>query len=64
VLEEIPRAEVTVDLAAQTVALPTGQAVPFPIDGFSKTCLLKGTDELGYLLSFEKQIAQYEVSQC
>jgi 3-isopropylmalate/(R)-2-methylmalate dehydratase small subunit len=64
VLEEIPHAEVTVDLAAQTVTLPTGQAVPFPIDGFSKTCLLKGTDELGYLLSFEKQIAEYEVSQC
>jgi 3-isopropylmalate/(R)-2-methylmalate dehydratase small subunit len=64
VLEEIPHAEVRVDLAAQTVTLPTGQTVPFPIDGFSKTCLLKGTDELGYLLSFEKQIAEYEVSHC
>jgi 3-isopropylmalate/(R)-2-methylmalate dehydratase small subunit len=64
VLEEIPHAEATVDLAAQTVTLPTGQVVPFPIDGFSKTCLLKGTDELGYLLSFEKQIAEYETSQC
>ncbi len=64
VLEEIPHAEVMVDLATQTVTLPTGQAVPFPIDGFSKTCLLKGTDELGYLLSFEKQIAEYEASHC
>ena len=64
VLEEIPHAEVMVDLAAQTVTLPTGQTVPFPIDGFSKTCLLKGTDELGYLLSFEKQIAEYEASHC
>ena len=43
-----------------TVTLPTGQAVSFPIDGFSKACLLKGTDELGYLLGFEKQIAAYE----
>ena len=60
VLEEVPHAQVTVDLASQTVTLPTGQAVSFPIDGFSKTCLLKGTDELGYLLGFEKQIAAYE----
>ena len=61
-LEEIPNAELTVDLASQTVTLPTGQIVPFPIDGFSKTCLLKGTDELGYLLGFAKQIAKYEAT--
>jgi 3-isopropylmalate/(R)-2-methylmalate dehydratase small subunit len=59
-LEEIPNAELTIDLASQTVALPTGQSVTFPMDGFSKTCLLKGTDELGYLLGFEEKIAAYE----
>ena len=59
-LEEIPNAELTIDLASQTVALPTGQSVSFPMDGFSKTCLLKGTDELGYLLGFEEKIAAYE----
>ncbi len=59
-LEEIPGAQVTVDLAAQTLTLPTGQSVPFPIDGFSKACLLKGTDELGYLLGFDAQITAYE----
>jgi len=64
VLKEVPHAEVTVDLASQTMTLPTGQSVPFPIDGFSKTCLLKGTDELGYLLSFEEQIAAYEALSC
>ncbi len=58
--EEAPGAEVTVDLATQTVALPGGHTVSFPIDGFSKACLLKGTDELGYLLGFEQQIAEYE----
>jgi len=42
------------------LTLPNGHAVSFPIDSFSKTCLLKGIDELGYLLSFEKQIAAYE----
>ena len=64
VLEEVPRAEVTVDLATQTMTLPTGQTVSFPVDGFSKTCLLRGTDELGYLLSFEEQIATYEALNC
>jgi 3-isopropylmalate/(R)-2-methylmalate dehydratase small subunit len=55
-----PRAELAVDLETQTLTLPSGRAVLFPIDPFSKTCLLKGTDELGYLLSFERQIAAFE----
>ena len=59
-VEEIPQAEFAIDLASQTLTLPNGHAVSFPIDSFSKTCLLKGIDELGYLLSFEKQIATYE----
>ena len=58
--EEAPHAEITIDLAAQTVALPGGQAVSFPIDGFSKTCLLNGVDELGYIQSFSDRIAAYE----
>lgn len=59
-LEEVPQAQLTIDLAAQTLQLPTGQAVTFPIDGFSKACLLRGTDELGYLLGFEREIKAYE----
>jgi 3-isopropylmalate/(R)-2-methylmalate dehydratase small subunit len=59
-LEEAPWAELTIDLAAQTVTLPTAQAIPFAIDGFSKACLLQGTDELGYLLGFADQIAAFE----
>ena len=39
--------EVTVDLATQTVALPDGSRVEFPIDPFSWRCLLEGVDELG-----------------
>jgi len=60
--EEAPNAEITIDLASQTVALPGGQRVPFPIDGFSKTCLLNGVDELGYIQSFSGQIAAYEAA--
>jgi 3-isopropylmalate/(R)-2-methylmalate dehydratase small subunit len=59
-LEEIPHGQVTVDLARQELRLPSGHAVSFPIDGFSKTCLLNGTDEMGYLLGFEEQILAFE----
>lgn len=57
---EAPRSEFEVDLERQTLTLPTGRAVSFPIDPFAKTCLLKGTDELGYLLSFEREISAFE----
>ena len=60
---EAPQAEVTVDLASQTVTLPGGQMVSFPIDGFSKACLLNGVDELGYIQSFSDQIAAYEAQR-
>ena len=57
--EEAPRAELTVDLATQTVSFPGG-SFTFPIDAFNKTCLLNGVDELGYIMGFEKEIAEYE----
>ena len=58
-LEEAPRAELTVDLATQTVSFPGG-SFTFPIDAFNKACLLNGVDELGYIMGFEKDIAAYE----
>ena len=58
-VEEVPFVELTVDLASQTLSFSGGSAV-FPIDHFSKTCLLNGVDELGYIRGFEKQIAEYE----
>lgn len=60
IFEELPQAEIQIDLETQTVSLPTGQQVSFPIDKFAKTCLLKGTDELGYIRSFEDKITAYE----
>lgn len=55
-----PDAELTLDLAAQTLSFPGG-SVAFPIDPFNKTCLLNGVDELGYILGFEPEIAAFEV---
>ena len=60
--EKDPAAEVTVDLAGPTLRLPTGRAVQFPIDAFSKHCLLSGVDQLGYLLQKQPQIDAYEAA--
>ncbi len=56
---EQPGVELTIDLATQTLSFPGG-SVSFSIDPFNKTCLLNGVDELGYILSFEKEIAAFE----
>jgi 3-isopropylmalate/(R)-2-methylmalate dehydratase small subunit len=58
--EEDPEMSLTVDLATQTVTLPDGRGVPFPIDGFSKHCLLNGVDEMGFLLNEDPAILAYE----
>jgi 3-isopropylmalate/(R)-2-methylmalate dehydratase small subunit len=58
-----PDTEVAVDLATQSVALPDGRKVEFPIDRFSKHCLLEGVDELGYILKNEAAIAAYEAGR-
>jgi 3-isopropylmalate/(R)-2-methylmalate dehydratase small subunit len=56
-------AMVKVDLAAQTLTTPGGRQVEFPVDGFSKHCLLEGVDELGYILSHETDIAGFEAGR-
>lgn len=58
--EEDPSAQVTVDLETQTVTLPNGRRVEFPIDPFSRYCLLNGVDQLGFLLNLDEQVAAYE----
>lgn len=60
--EEAPQAEITIDLTSQNLQLPDGSVVAFPIDTFARKCLLEGVDQLGYIRSFEDQIAAYETS--
>jgi 3-isopropylmalate/(R)-2-methylmalate dehydratase small subunit len=61
-LEREPDAELTVDLAEQGILLPDGTTIDFDIDQFAKRMLLAGTDELGYLLSKEPEIAAWEAA--
>jgi 3-isopropylmalate/(R)-2-methylmalate dehydratase small subunit len=51
--------ELKIDLPNQSVVME-GFTASFPIDPFSKTCLLEGVDELGYLLNHEEKIHKYE----
>jgi len=55
-----PGVELDIDIASTTLKLPDGTAVPFPLEGFAKYCLLNGVDELGFLLSQTDAIAEYE----
>jgi 3-isopropylmalate/(R)-2-methylmalate dehydratase small subunit len=62
-MDELRKSEqptLTIDLDEQAVILPAGNAFSFQIDGFSKTCLLAGSDELGYLLKMDGLISAYE----
>jgi len=58
-----PGAEVVIDLAAATLTLPGGAAVAFPIEAFSRHCLLHGIDELGYLRGKLADIERYEAAR-
>jgi 3-isopropylmalate/(R)-2-methylmalate dehydratase small subunit len=57
-----PGLELDIDVAAATVALPDGRRFAFPIDGFARTCLVEGVDQLGYLLKQIPHIQRYEES--
>jgi 3-isopropylmalate/(R)-2-methylmalate dehydratase small subunit len=59
-LIENPGAEVTIDLESTTLTLPNGTRVQFPIEAFSRYCLLNGIDELGFLLGRMDSIKAYE----
>jgi 3-isopropylmalate/(R)-2-methylmalate dehydratase small subunit len=54
--------ELAVDLETQLVHLPGDEDVPFEVDPFSRTMLLEGTDELGYLLSRAEAIEGWEAA--
>ena len=50
----------TVDLEAQTLTTPDGEAIPFEVDAFRKYCLLNGLDDIGLTLQHADEIRAYE----
>lgn len=62
-LIEHPGAELSIDVEAATLTLPTGRSVSFPIEAFARHCLLNGVDELGYLQSRLPDIERFEAAR-
>lgn len=60
--QEDPSSAVSVDLETQTVTLPDGRGVLFPIDSFARHCLINGVDQLGFVLTQDDHITAYESS--
>lgn len=59
-LLELPGAEMSIDLPAQTVTGPDGKVDMFEIDPHRKTCLIEGLDDVALTLQKEAAIAAYE----
>jgi 3-isopropylmalate/(R)-2-methylmalate dehydratase small subunit len=61
-VERDPGVELSVDLESQVVHLPGDEDLPFNVDPFSKLMLLRGTDEMGYLLGKAAEIDAWEAA--
>ncbi|MDN5305941.1 MAG: 3-isopropylmalate/(R)-2-methylmalate dehydratase small subunit [Bacteroidota bacterium] len=60
-VQKNPKATITVDLEAQTIRNnETGEQESFEINAYKKECLLKGLDDIDYLLSNKDKIEDYE----
>lgn len=52
--------QLTIDLPAQEVRTPSGEAFKFEVDPFRKHCLLNGLDDIGLTLQAAENIREYE----
>lgn len=56
-----PETEVRIDLEKQILSVPgSGVSAKFPVNAFRKECLLKGLDNIDYLLSMKDEIIKFE----
>ena len=53
-------ARVAVDLEALRIELPDGTTIAFEMEAFARQCLLRGVDQLGYLLAESDAIESFE----
>jgi len=58
-----PGIEIAINLQDCHIELPDGGRFRFEIDGFARTCLLQGVDQLGYLLNQEPAITAFETKR-
>ena len=59
-----PTTTVRIDLPGQVISVPgTGLQSGFPVNPFRKECLIKGLDNIDYLLSMKEEILEFEKSR-
>jgi 3-isopropylmalate/(R)-2-methylmalate dehydratase small subunit len=61
-IQHNPEIVLKIDLEKQTLELGLKITYTFSIDSFSRTCLLNGVDELGYLLKLDEKITAFEMN--
>ncbi|MDR1865541.1 MAG: 3-isopropylmalate dehydratase small subunit [Bacteroidales bacterium] len=60
-VEQRPDTRIRIDLEKQEITLlATGEKQHFDINGYKKTCLINGYDDIDYLLSIKDEIEAYE----
>jgi 3-isopropylmalate/(R)-2-methylmalate dehydratase small subunit len=60
-IQKDPSTKVKIDLEKQTLTIPaTGYSIKFAINPYKKECLLKGLDDIDFLLSMKDMITAYE----
>jgi 3-isopropylmalate/(R)-2-methylmalate dehydratase small subunit len=60
-IQNDPGTQVRIDLEKQDIILlPTGESKKFEINPYKKNCLLKGLDDIDYLLNIKEMITAYE----
>ena len=56
-----PQTKVRIDVGQQTITiLPSGESHTFEINPYKKECLIKGLDDIDYLLSLKDLVISYE----
>jgi 3-isopropylmalate/(R)-2-methylmalate dehydratase small subunit len=61
--EADPTAEITIDVADQTVAYGTEFEARFELDPFTKYCIMNGLDDIGLTMRNEPEITAFEASR-
>jgi 3-isopropylmalate/(R)-2-methylmalate dehydratase small subunit len=60
-VQKEPSTKIKIDLEKQTLTIiPTGDSINFGINPYKKECLLKGLDDIDYLLNMRSLITSYE----
>jgi len=62
-IEKNPNHKFEIDVEAETLVVDENLEIKFEIDEYKKECLLKGYDDIDYLLSIDEEILAFEKKQ-